>query len=58
MGNSNRARAKKSDRPAKPYPAFPVTPHPSGASQKIRGKNHYFGRWGKVVRNGYPLVLI
>jgi transposase InsO family protein len=36
----------KPTKPSKPYPAFPLTPHPSGRwCKKSRGKLHYFGQW-------------
>ena len=53
MPNSNRKRRRRKstvDRPPKPYPDFPLGPAPCGYWQKrIRGKIHYFGKWGHVV---------
>jgi hypothetical protein len=49
--NSTRKRRsrKAADRPKKPYPDFPLYPHPLGYwSKKIGRKLHHFGRWGRV----------
>ncbi len=36
----------KRPKPSKPYPTFPLTPHPNGQwCKKIRGRVHFFGVW-------------
>ena len=49
--NLRKAGKPKSDRPPKPYPDFPLCPHPAGYwCKSIKGKLHYFGKWGKRVK--------
>jgi len=46
-----RSRKSAKNRPAKPYPDFPLYAHPLGYwSKKIRGTIRHFGRWGRIVK--------
>jgi len=48
---SSSSRKAANGRPPKPYPEFPLTPHPTGYwAKKIRGRLIYFGRWGRRVK--------
>ena len=43
---------KANERPTKPYPDYPLTPHPTGCwCKSINGKVHYFKQWDRR-RNG------
>lgn len=40
-------KTKPKQKPNKPYPSFPLTPHATGKwCKKVRGRLHYFGTWG------------
>jgi len=43
-------KKSKIDKPPKPYPDFPLTPHNLGYwCKSIKGDVYYFGKWGKRV---------
>jgi len=46
MSIDNSRSGAPRNKPAKPYPEYPLTPHPAGYwCKKIKGKMYYFGPW-------------
>lgn len=49
-GRAKKNQRAQAEKPEKPYDDFPLKPHPRGYwTKRIKGKDHHFGRWARVV---------